>query len=63
MHEQTMSTARLCYQINLQQGFGGGEVYTVFFTRALLEAGWQTRIFINPDNTCWARRLAQIPCH
>lgn len=57
MHEQTMSTARLCYQINLQQGFGGGEVYTVFFTRALLEAGWQTRIFINPDNTCWARRL------
>ena len=28
---------KTCYQINLQRGMGGGEVYTRFFTRALLE--------------------------
>lgn len=52
-----MSETRICYQINLQQGFGGGEVYAVFFARALLEIGWRVRTFIRPDNAHWAKHL------
>lgn len=52
-----MSETRICDQINLQQGFGGGEVYTVFFTRALLEIGWRARIFVNPNNVHWSKQL------
>jgi len=31
---------RHCYEINLQTGMGGGEIYTRFFTAALVDAGW-----------------------
>jgi glycosyltransferase involved in cell wall biosynthesis len=46
-----------CYQINLQTGWGGGEVYTVFFARALLRLGIPTTLFAHPDNPHWAARL------
>jgi len=52
-----MSDVRVCHQVNLQQGFGGGEVYTTFFTRALLELGWQVRLYVNSANPYWARNL------
>jgi glycosyltransferase involved in cell wall biosynthesis len=42
-----------CYQINLQEDFGGGEVYTRFFTRALRELGWDTVLFVNPRARYW----------
>jgi glycosyltransferase involved in cell wall biosynthesis len=35
----------LCYQVNLQTGWGGGEVYTAFFTRALAAVGVRTVLF------------------
>ncbi|HZV53738.1 MAG TPA: glycosyltransferase family 4 protein [Rhodocyclaceae bacterium] len=34
-----------CYQVNLQTGWGGGEVYTKFFTRALDAIGIRTVLF------------------
>jgi len=46
-----------CYQVNLQTGWGGGEVYTSFFTRALLHLGIPTALFAHPDNPHWAARL------
>lgn len=52
-----MSAKRTCHQVNLQLGFGGGEVYTVFFTRALLALGWEVVLYVNPANTHWAERL------
>ena len=46
-----------CYQVNLQTGWGGGEVYTAFFTRALLSLGIPTTLFAHRDNPHWATRL------
>ena len=51
--------AGICYQINLQQGMGGGEVYTRFFTRALCELGWQVVLFVHERAHFW--RGAEIP--
>lgn len=51
--------AAICYQINLQQGLGGGEVYTRFFTRALCELGWETVLFVHEQAHFW--RAAEIP--
>ncbi|MDP2827184.1 MAG: glycosyltransferase family 4 protein [Sulfuricellaceae bacterium] len=45
--------AKICYQINLQQGMGGGEVYTRFFTRALSELGWEVVLFVHPRAYFW----------
>ena len=45
------------YQVNLQIGWGGGEVYAAFFTRALLRLSIPTNLFIHPDNPHWAARL------
>lgn len=39
-------TIAVCYQINLQTGWGGGEVYTVFFSRALASLGIHTVLFV-----------------
>jgi len=36
-----------CWQINLQEGFGGGEVYTAFFVNALQNLGVQCHIFVS----------------
>lgn len=38
--------SRTCYQVNLQPGWGGGEIYTVFFTRALAALGIDSVIFV-----------------
>ena len=34
------NTTQHCYEINLQTGLGGGEIYTRFFTQALIDLGW-----------------------
>lgn len=46
-----------CIQVNLQRGWGGGEAYTAFFTRALLHLGIPTTLYVHPDNREWARHL------
>lgn len=46
-----------CFQVNLQTGWGGGEQYTAFFTRALLRLGIPTTLFAHPDNPHWRARL------
>lgn len=38
-----------CYQINLQTGYGGGEVYTRFFSEALRDLGWDNTVFVHPQ--------------
>lgn len=47
---------KVCYQVNLQTGFGGGEVYTRFFTRALLDLGWRVFLLV-PGEAAWWRGL------
>jgi len=42
-----------CTQVNLQRGFGGGEVYTAAFTRALHASGVPTRLFIDALAKSW----------
>jgi glycosyltransferase involved in cell wall biosynthesis len=44
----------LCIQINLQRGFGGGEVYTAAFTRALERVGVKTRLLVHPGASAWS---------
>lgn len=46
-----------CHQVNLQTGWGGGEVYTVFFTRALLALGIPTTLYVHRDNPGWNQHL------
>lgn len=50
---------RVCYQINLQQGVGGGEIYTRFFSRALAELGWENVLFVHRRAHFW--REANLP--
>ena len=45
----------LCYQINLQKGWGGGEVYTQFFSQALIASGVPTTLFVHVDNHHWQK--------
>jgi len=47
----------LCYQVNLQSGFGGGEVFTSFFTRALEATGVRSVLFAHPKATHWREHL------
>jgi len=44
----------VCYQINLQEDFGGGEVYTRFLTVALAELGWDSVLFVNRRAGFWS---------
>jgi len=46
-------------QINLQRGFGGGEVFTATFVRALQRLGIETRLFVDPRAKAWSS--LQIP--
>lgn len=46
---------KTCYQINLMQGYGGGEVYTRFFTRAVRKAGWRQVVFAHPKGPLFRR--------
>ncbi|TAN48088.1 MAG: glycosyltransferase [Betaproteobacteria bacterium] len=48
-----------CYQVNLQRGFGGGEVYTAFFARALAALGIRSVLFAHPEAAHWRARLPQ----
>jgi glycosyltransferase involved in cell wall biosynthesis len=48
------------WQINLQEHFGGGEVFTAFLTRALARLGVPTTLFVNARASYW-RRLALPP--
>ena len=43
-----------CHVINLQPHLGGAEVYTLFFTRALLAGGHQVSLYVNRAATCWS---------
>jgi glycosyltransferase involved in cell wall biosynthesis len=49
----TRPTFDTCIQVNLQRGFGGGEVYTAAFARALRSAGVATRLFVDPRAKGW----------
>jgi len=49
-----LSTRSYVHQINLQQGFGGGEVFTAAFTRALHLLGIETRLFVDPRANAWS---------
>ncbi len=48
---------RVCYQVNLQRGFGGGEIYTAFFADALQALGVQTVLFAHRDASFWESHL------
>ena len=47
----------VCYQVNLQRGLGGGEVYTAFFTHALHALGVQTVLYAHRDASFWESHL------
>lgn len=46
-------SARTVYQVNLQNQFGGGEVFTRFFTMALIELGYRVVLFVSPGADFW----------
>ena len=46
-------SARTVYQVNLQNQFGGGEVYTRFFTQALIDLGYRVVLFVSPRAGFW----------
>ena len=46
-----------CWQINLQQGFGGGEVYTGFLTEALQALGIRSHVFVSRTTSHWQALL------
>jgi glycosyltransferase involved in cell wall biosynthesis len=48
---------RICHQVNLQRGFGGGEIYTAFFADALQALGVQTVLYAHRDAPFWESHL------
>lgn len=44
-----------CIQINLQQHFGGGEVYTRFLSEALIKQGWKVELYAHRSADFWHR--------
>ncbi len=44
-----------CIQINLQQHFGGGEVYTRFLCEALISRGWEVELYAHRAADFWHR--------
>ena len=50
-------SARSVYQVNLQYEFGGGEVYTRFFSLALLELGYRVVLFASRKAAFWETLL------
>jgi glycosyltransferase involved in cell wall biosynthesis len=50
-------SARSVYQVNLQNQFGGGEVYTRFFTLALIELGCRVVLFVSRKADFWESLL------
>lgn len=49
----------ICYQVNLREGWGGAEVYTASFTRALQAVGTKTILFTHPDSPYWKGMLPE----
>ena len=47
----------VCIQINLQQGFGGGEVFTAVLARALRRLGIDALLFVDPHSKAWSSLL------
>jgi len=45
------------YQVNLQNQYGGGEVYTRFFTMALIDLGYQVVLFVSRKADFWESLL------
>ena len=54
-----MSPVLHCHVINLQPHLGGAEVYTIFFTRAMLASGHQVSLYVNRAATCWSGLAAE----
>jgi glycosyltransferase involved in cell wall biosynthesis len=44
-----------CIQINLQQHFGGGEVYTRFLSEALIKQEWEVELYAHSSADFWQR--------
>jgi glycosyltransferase involved in cell wall biosynthesis len=49
-----LSTPLSILQVNLQRGFGGGEVFTAVFTAALERLGIETVLFVDPRSDAWS---------
>ena len=47
--------ASICWQINLQQGFGGGEVYTAFLARAMTAHGIAVHLIVSEYSRFWSQ--------
>ncbi len=43
----------LCIQVNWQRQFGGGEIYTRFFTQALQALGWEVHLVVDRKASFW----------
>ena len=50
-------SARSVYQVNLQNEFGGGEVYPRFFSMALIELGYRVVLFVSRKADFWEALL------
>jgi glycosyltransferase involved in cell wall biosynthesis len=48
-----MSAQSICHQVNLQSGFGGGEVYTAAFAHALAKLGVVSQLYVHPKSEAW----------
>ncbi len=48
-----MSAKPLCVQVNWQTGFGGGEIYTRFFSAALVALGWEVKLVADREAAFW----------
>lgn len=54
----------VCYQVNLQQSFGGGEVYTRFFSEALIALGWEVELYVARGAGFWRElNMAGVRLH
>ena len=45
----------VCVQINWQRQFGGGEIYTRFFTEALQALGWEVHLVVHRRTDFWSK--------
>lgn len=47
------SGKKICHQINFSEVLGGAEIYTIFFSKALLAKGWKTVLYVNKNAAFW----------
>lgn len=47
------SGSKICYQINFSEVLGGAEIYTHFFSKALLAKGWKTVLYVSKKASFW----------